>query len=149
MDAAVFVRGKLRGGRGLAKPQGSGKKAASADEKTQGYLYRRSGFCKDRRTWDQCGSPAGSVFRVRRQETLFRLHRICRSGDGLCGKVWVKGADRSAYGSGRTEQLRQRRHHRRLQVAPESEGGRLCAECVRTAGKALRASERVARHRSA
>ena len=37
--------GKLRGGRGLAKPQGSGKKAASADEKTQGYLYRRSGFC--------------------------------------------------------------------------------------------------------
>ena len=28
-----------------AKPQGSGKKAASADEKTQGYLYRRSGFC--------------------------------------------------------------------------------------------------------
>ena len=27
MDAAVFVRGKLRGGRGLAKPQGSGKKS--------------------------------------------------------------------------------------------------------------------------
>ena len=51
------------------------------------------------------GAPAGSIFRVRGQKTIFRLHRICRSGDGLCGKVWVKGADRSAYRAGRAEQL--------------------------------------------
>ena len=43
----------------------------------------------------------------------------------------------------------QRRHHRCLQMAPESERGCLCIICVRTAGKALRASERVAWHRSA